>query len=362
MKAIISGGGTGGHIFPAIAIANQLKKLVPDIEILFVGASDRMEMERVPAAGYEIEGLHIQGFNRKNMLKNIRTFMKIIDSLKQSKKIVKRFQPDVAIGVGGYASGPLLYAATKLGIPSLIQEQNSYAGITNKLLSKRVQKICVAYDNMERFFPVDKIIKTGNPVRQEITNLNVSKEEALEYFGLNTRDKVILVVGGSLGARTVNQSICRSLNKLNQSNVQVIWQTGISYFKTAETEASGYKKVKVFKFISRMDMAFVAADIIISRAGASTISELCLVGKPCIFVPSPNVSEDHQTKNALALVEKNAAEMVKDDEADEKLINNVLHLLKNTDRMNELSENILKLGIDNSAELIVNEILKLVKK
>jgi len=362
MKAIISGGGTGGHIFPAISIANQIKKEYPDAEILFVGAKGRMEMEKVPAAGYEIIGLPISGFQRRLTLKNVTFFFKLFTSLQKAKKIIKNFKPDIAIGVGGYASGPLLNIAAKKGIPALIQEQNSFPGITNKLLAKKVQRICVAYDKMERFFPAEKIVKTGNPVRQEITNINVTKEEALDYFELKNGQRVMLIVGGSLGALTINQSICKSLNKLNQSSVQVIWQTGKHFYETAKKEASGYKNVKVFEFISRMDMAFTVADIIISRAGASTISELCLVGKPCVFVPSPNVSEDHQTKNALALVEKNAAEMVTDADAQQKLVNKAIELLNNGDRLKELSSNVLKLGIPNSAELIVQEAMKIINK
>lgn len=361
MKAIISGGGTGGHIFPAISIANQLKDTVNGCEILFVGAKDRMEMERIPAAGYAIEGLPIQGFNRKNMFRNFGTIIKILISLRKSRKIIKRFKPDIAIGVGGYASGPLLFAASKLGIPSIIQEQNSYAGITNKLLAKRVQKICVAYDNMDKFFPAEKIIKTGNPVRQAIVEMNVSKEEGLKHFNISKGKKTILIIGGSLGARTINQSVIKSLNMLNQHNVQIIWQTGKNYIEESRKEANGYSNVRVFDFIKEMDLAFASADLIVSRAGAGTISELCIVGKPCIFVPSPNVSEDHQTANARALVEKKAAYMVADKDAVDTLFYKAIELLQNDAEMELLAKNIKAMEIKNSSEQIVEEILKLIK-
>lgn len=361
MKVIISGGGTGGHIFPAISIANELKRQVPDVDILFVGAIGRMEMERIPAAGYKIVGLPVKGLQRKLTLKNIQTLVNLIVSLRKSKKLVREFQPDFAVGVGGYASGPMLYAASKAGVPCLVQEQNSYAGITNKILSKQAQKICVAYDKMEQFFPVSKIVKTGNPVRQEIVEMSVTKDDGVAEFNLNPQLKTLLVVGGSLGARTINQSMAKSLNKLNQHNVQVIWQTGKLYYEEAKKQSQGYKNIRVMDFISRMDLAFAAADVIISRAGAGTISELCIVGKPCVFVPSPNVSEDHQTKNAMALVEKDAALMVKDSVAKDELVPMVMELIKDEDKMNSLAINIKKLEIKNSAELIVNELLKMRK-
>lgn len=362
MRVIISGGGTGGHIFPALSIANMIKQRDEAAEILFVGADDRMEMERVPAAGYEIIGLPIQGFDRKNMLRNVQTLMKLLRSICKSKKIIKRFKPDVAIGVGGYASGPLLYAASRLGIPSLIQEQNSFAGVTNKLLAKRVRKICVAYDKMDRFFPPEKIIKTGNPVRKEIVEMNVSKEEGLKFFNISSGCRTILIIGGSLGAGTINRSVAKSLNMLNQHNVQLVWQTGKHYYEESKKEAAGYKNVKVFDFIKDMDKAFASADIIISRAGAGTISELCIVGKPCMFVPSPNVSEDHQTANAMALVEKNAAVMVRDCDAADTLFYKAIELLQNEKELKELSENIKKLAITNSSEIIVDEVMALIDK
>jgi UDP-N-acetylglucosamine--N-acetylmuramyl-(pentapeptide) pyrophosphoryl-undecaprenol N-acetylglucosamine transferase len=362
MKAIISGGGTGGHIFPAISIAEQLKKVVPNIEILFVGAIGRMEMEKVPQAGYKIIGLPISGFQRKFSLKNITTLINIFKSLRQAKKIIKDFKPDIAIGVGGYASGPMLYAAQKKGIPTVIQEQNSYAGITNKILAKRVQKVCVAYDGMERFFKPKTIVKTGNPVRPQIQNIKCNKAEAYEHFGLNPDLKTILVVGGSLGARTVNQSVIASLDFIKENNIQVLWQTGKIYYEDAKQKAQGYNDVIVLDFIKQMDFAFTVADVIISRAGAGTISELCIVGKPCVFVPSPNVSEDHQTKNAQALVNKNAAIMIADNDSVNQLFVTSIALLNNETQMQELAKNIQSLAIPNSAELIVNQILDIATK
>lgn len=362
MKAIISGGGTGGHIFPAISIANKIKERYSDAEILFVGAEDRMEMERIPAAGYKIVGLPIQGFARKRLLKNVVTAIKIWKSVKKSNKIIKDFKPDIAIGVGGYASGPLLYAASKAGIPSLIQEQNSYAGVTNKLLAKRVSKICVAYDNMEAFFPAEKIVKTGNPVRQSIVNMNVTKEEGMAHFGIGTGRKIILIIGGSLGARTINNSVIRNLNMLNQHNIQIIWQTGKYYYEESLKVARGYKNVIVMEFIKEMEMAYAAADIIVSRAGAGTISELCIVGKPCLLVPSPNVAEDHQTANTKALVNKSAAVMVTDANAVSDLFVKAIDMLNNQSILNVLSKNIKAMEITNSADLIVDEIENILKK
>lgn len=361
MKVIISGGGTGGHIFPAISIANQIKAVKPDAEILFVGALGRMEMERVPNAGYEIVGLPVQGFVRKNVFKNFSVVRNLMKSLGMAKKIVKDFDPDFAVGVGGYASGPLLWQVAKLGVPAIIQEQNSYPGITNKLLKNKVQKVCVAYDGMERFFPKEKIVKTGNPVRQQILNLPDNKAECVKKFGLNPDKPVVLVVGGSLGARTINHCIAGGLDRLKEKDIQVIWQTGRTYFPQAKKQTEGYEYIQAMEFISNMDEAFAAADLVISRAGASTISELCLVGKPVIFVPSPNVTEDHQTHNAMALVNNNAAEMVKDVTAKDELIDACLALIADESKMNELAENIKPLGISNSAERIVDELFALKK-
>jgi len=290
MKVIISGGGTGGHIFPAISIANELKRQIPDVDIQFVGASGRMEMERVPAAGYKIVGLPVQGLQRKITFKNIVVAFNLLRSMIKARKLVKTFKPDFAVGVGGYASGPMLRAASKNGVPCLIQEQNSFAGVTNKLLAKHVKTICVAYDKMDRFFPAEKIVKTGNPVRREIVEMNVTREQGVAEFGLSPNKMTLLVVGGSLGARTINESVMGMLDRLNQLNIQVLWQTGKFYYDEVAKSAAGYDNVKVNAFISRMDLAYSVADVIVSRAGAGTISELCIVGKPCIFVPSPNVS------------------------------------------------------------------------
>lgn len=363
-RIIISGGGTGGHIFPAISIANALKKLDQDIQILFVGAEGRMEMERVPAAGYDIVGLPVAGFNRKNPFKNIQVLVKLFRSLKVAKRIIKEFSPDVVVGVGGYASGPILRQAGKLGIPFLIQEQNSYAGVTNKLLAKKAGVICVAYDGMERYFPSGKIIKTGNPVRQDFNNINAIKSEALSFFGLDERLPVILVVGGSLGAGTINTSLSANLQDLINSGCQWIWQTGSHYFEdvNALVAVSSAINLKVQGFISRMDYAFAAADVIISRAGAGTISELCLVGKPVILVPSPNVAEDHQTRNAISLSEKGAAILVKDNQAVEKLVYVALQLIKDENRKKSLSENIVKLAERDTDIRIAREVLKLIRE
>jgi len=362
MKIIISGGGTGGHIFPAIAIAKKLMQSLPKAEILFVGAEGRMEMEKVPAAGFNIIGLPVTGMKRGFSIQNISVLVKLYVSIKKAKKILESFKPDVVVGVGGYASGPVLYQAAKLGIPALIQEQNSYAGITNKILSKRVNKICVAYDGLEKYFPTEKIILTGNPVREEIIKIKHSRLDGIKEFNFNPNLKTILVIGGSLGARTINLSVSNSLNMLNQYNVQIIWQTGTSYFKNAKMQSLGYKNVRVHEFIYNMDLAYATADLIISRAGAGTISELCLLGKPAILIPSPNVAEDHQTKNANALVEKDAAVLVTDDDAIGLLMTTALDILSDETKMAELSKNIKSLGISNSAELIVKEILSLTKK
>lgn len=362
MKVIISGGGTGGHIFPAISIAKKIEKIMPKAEILFVGAEGRMEMEKVPANGYKIIGLPVAGMKRGFSLKNINVLIKLLKSLKMAKKIINNFKPDVVIGVGGYASGPVLYQATKLGYPTVIQEQNSFAGLTNKILSKRVDKICVAYDGMEKYFPESKIVLTGNPIREEIINLKPTRQEGIEKFNLNSNLKTVLVIGGSLGARTINLSVSNSLNMLNQYNIQIIWQTGKSYFNTAKMQSLGYKNVRVHEFIYDMDLAYATADMIISRAGAITISELCQLGKPAILIPSPNVAEDHQTKNALALVNKEAAVMITDEEAIGSLMVKALEILTDEQKMKDLSANIKKLAIPNATDLIVKEVLSIIKK
>ncbi|MGB4415133.1 MAG: undecaprenyldiphospho-muramoylpentapeptide beta-N-acetylglucosaminyltransferase [Paludibacter sp.] len=361
-KFIVSGGGTGGHIFPAISIANALKKRFPDADILFVGAIGRMEMERVPAAGYPIEGLPVSGFDRKNLLRNVKVLLNLFRSMRGARKIIRDFRPDVAIGVGGYASAPVLRAASAFGVPTLIQEQNSYAGVTNKLLAKKAAKICVAYDRMEKFFPKEKIVKTGNPVRQDLFKTLPKAKEAYQFFGFDPDKKTLLVVGGSLGARTINQSVTAFLETLAKSGIQVIWQTGKFYFEEALKAAEPFKSpaLLVTDFVSRMDYAYAIADLVISRAGASSISELCLLSKPVILVPSPNVAEDHQTQNALALVRNAAAVMIKDFEAKELLIPKAIELIKNDVELNNLSENILKLAEKDSAERIADEVVKLI--
>ena len=364
LRIIISGGGTGGHIFPAVSIANAIKAKYPDAKILFVGALGRMEMQRVPAAGYEIKGLPICGFDRKHLLKNIAVLFKIWKSQRMAKKIIKDFKPMAAVGVGGYASGPTLNVCAEKGIPCLIQEQNSYAGVTNKLLAKKADKICVAYDGMERFFPAEKIIKTGNPVRQNVLETSISKEEARKQFGLEPNKKTILLVGGSLGARTINESVLGNLEKIKDSDIQFIWQTG-KYYNAAINEQLKGKEIpnlKVLDFVSDMGAAYKAADLVISRAGASSISEFCLIGKPVILVPSPNVAEDHQTKNAMALVNKDAAIYVKDSEAPSVLIDKAINIAGNEQKLSELSQNIKKLGYKNSADVIADEVVKLARR
>jgi UDP-N-acetylglucosamine--N-acetylmuramyl-(pentapeptide) pyrophosphoryl-undecaprenol N-acetylglucosamine transferase len=361
LRIIISGGGTGGHIFPAVSIANAIKAKRPDAKILFVGALGRMEMQRVPAAGYEIKGLPICGFDRKHLLKNFAVLLKIWESQRKAKKIINDFKPMAAVGVGGYASGPTLNVCAGKGIPCLIQEQNSYAGVTNKILAKKADKICVAYDGMERFFPADKIIMTGNPVRQNVLETTITKEDARKQFGLDPGKKTILLVGGSLGARTVNESILQHLDLVKDGSVQFIWQTG-KYYNAAIMEQMKGKELpmlKVTDFISDMGAAYKAADLVISRAGASSISEFCLIGKPVILVPSPNVAEDHQTKNAMALVNKDAAMFVKDSEAADKLLQIAIDTVKDDNKLNSLSENIKKLGLTNSADVIADEVIKL---
>lgn len=365
LRIIISGGGTGGHIFPAVSIANAIRAKYPEAKILFVGALGRMEMQRVPAAGYEIVGLPISGFNRKNMLKNVVVLYRIWKSQQMAKKIIRKFNPMAAVGVGGYASGPMLNQCTKMGIPCLIQEQNSYAGVTNKILSKKVDRICVAYDGMERFFPADKIVKTGNPVRQALLDTKLTKAEALKSFGLSEDKKTILIVGGSLGARTVNESVLQNLDMIKESGVQFIWQTGKYYNASIMAELKQRRTVPslhVTDFISDMGAAYKAADLVISRAGASSISEFCLIGKPVILVPSPNVAEDHQTKNAMALVNKNAALYVKDADAPAEVVKLALQTVKDDARLKELSENILKLALPDSADIIANEVVKLARR
>lgn len=360
-RFIISGGGTGGHIFPAIAIANALKRIDPKAEILFVGASGRMEMEKVPAAGYKIIGLDIQGIQRGSIVKNLMFPFKVFNSLRKASRIIRDFKPDAAIGVGGYASGPLLFAASLSGIPTLIQEQNSYAGVTNKLLAKRAKKICVAFDGMEKFFPADKIIKTGNPIRKESVDIAGKRLSAMELLRLSPDKKTILVTGGSLGARTLNNSILAGLDKIIAADVQVIWQTGKVYYKgIIEKLGEDYHpNVRIMEFLNRMDLAYAAADVIISRAGAGTIAELCVVKKPVILVPSPNVAEDHQTKNALALVQENAALMVADRDAEAKLVDTALKLLNDKDKQKTISTNIGKLALPNADDVIAKEIIQI---
>ncbi|MCC8424127.1 undecaprenyldiphospho-muramoylpentapeptide beta-N-acetylglucosaminyltransferase [Mucilaginibacter sp. UR6-11] len=360
-RIIISGGGTGGHIFPAIAIANALKKLDPATEILFVGANGRMEMDKVPAAGYKIIGLNIQGIQRKSLWKNILFPVKLFNSVNKSLKIIKDFKPDAVVGVGGYASGPLLYAASLKGIPYLIQEQNSYAGITNKWLGKKAEKVCVAFDGMEQFFPAEKIIKTGNPIRSESVDIAGKKLQALELYKLSAGKKTIMVTGGSLGARTLNNSVLAHLDKIIAADVQLIWQTGKVYYKSiiAQLGENYHPNVRIMEFVNRMDLAYAAADVIISRAGAGTIAELCVIKKPVILVPSPNVAEDHQTKNALALVHDQAAIFVADRDAEEKLIDKALALLDDKDLQKKLSDNISKMALPGADQVIAKEVIQI---
>lgn len=363
LRVIISGGGTGGHIFPAVSIANEIKAKRPDAKILFVGAEGRMEMQRVPAAGYPIKGLPIAGFNRKNLLKNIPVLFKIMESRRMARRILRDFRPQVAVGVGGYASGPTLNVAESMGIPTLLQEQNSYAGVTNKLLAKKARKICVAYDGMSRFFPADKILFTGNPVRQNLLEGTVQKDDAVRSFGLVPGKRTILVIGGSLGARTLNESILGNLPLVKQqNNVQFVWQTG-KYYSSAIKEELDRRgcpdNLKVMDFIADMKQAYAAADLVISRAGAGSISEFCLLGKPVILVPSPNVAEDHQTKNALALVQKNAALYVPDTEARRSLLPLAINTVADHEKLESLSRNIIQLARPNAASDIADEVIKL---
>ena len=364
LRIIISGGGTGGHIFPAVSIANAIRAKHPDAEILFVGALGRMEMQRVPDAGYKIVGLPICGFDRKNMLKNFAVLYKIWKSQRMAKQIIRRFKPMAAVGVGGYASGPMLNECAKHGIPCLIQEQNSYAGVTNKILAKKVDRICVAYDGMERFFPVDKIVKTGNPVRQALLDTKLTQAEARRSLGLDETKKTVLIVGGSLGARTMNESVMQHLDDIKASGVQFVWQTGKYYHASILERLKGrddLPMLKVTDFISDMGAAYKAADLVISRAGASSISEFCLIGKPVILVPSPNVAEDHQTKNAMALVDKDAALYVKDADALSQVIGLAVKTVKDDARLAALAANIKKLALPDSADTIAAEVVELAR-
>ena len=365
LRIIVSGGGTGGHIFPAISIANAIKEMRPDTEILFVGAEGRMEMQRVPAAGYPIKGLPVAGFDRKNLFKNIPVLIKLFKSQRMAKQIIKEFRPHAAVGVGGYASGPTLKVAGNMGIPTLLQEQNSYAGVTNKLLAKKAHKICVAYEGMERFFDKNKIILTGNPVRQGLLNHSINREEAIRSFHLDPTKKTVLILGGSLGARTINQCVIENLGKIKTSGVQFIWQTGKIYINeaiAAIANAGDVTMLHVTDFISNMAAAYSSADLVISLAGAGSISEFCLLEKPIILVPSPNVAEDHQTKNALALVNKNAALYVKDANAKEELIDKAIQTVNQPGLLNNLSINIGKLAFTDSANIIAKEVIKLAEK
>ena len=362
LKVIISGGGTGGHIFPALSIANALKALQPDVEILFVGAEGRMEMKRVPAAGYKIKGLPIAGFDRQHFLNNIGLPLKMWKSNRMVRRILRDFGPHVVVGVGGYASFPTLAAASTMGIPCLIQEQNSFAGKTNKVLGRKVKKICVAYEGMERFFPASKILLTGNPVRQQLMECKLSRAEAIEKLGFDPIRPVILIVGGSLGARTINESVLAHLHLIRESKVQIVWQTGSYYFEDIKRQLSEQgcpANLKVTDFINRMDEAYRAADLVISRAGASSISELCLLGKPSILVPSPNVAEDHQTHNAMALVHRDAALLVRDVDARVQLLPLAVTTAKDDPTLRRLSENARAMGLPDSARIIAEEVIKL---
>ena len=360
LRFIISGGGTGGHIFPAVAIANELRRRLPDAEILFVGANGRMEMTRVPDAGYRIVGLDITGLQRRLTPQNLLFPVRVFRAVRKAGKLIEEFRPDAVVGVGGYASAPVLLAATSRAIPSLIQEQNSYAGLVNKLLAKRVNRICVAYEGMEKFFPADKLVLTGNPVRTEISRGD--RAEALHFFGLDPNRKTLLVVGGSLGARTLNQATAAALLRLREAGIQLLWQTGKLYFPEACQQADQAAGLHALEFIQRMDLAYAAADVVISRAGALSVSELCLTGKACILVPSPNVAEDHQTKNALALVSKGAAVLITDEHAPARLYDEALRLLSDPERQQQLSLRVRALARPDATVTIVDELLKLVKR
>lgn len=363
MKVLIGGGGTGGHVFPAIAIAQALRKIDPEIDILFVGAKDKIEMEKVPAAGFRIIGLPAAGFQRKNMLKNISLPFKLISCMIQANRIIKDFRPDIAVGVGGYASGPILKAAASHNVPIVLQEQNSHAGVTNKILAKKASRIFTAYDGMEKYFQADKIMFTGNPVRSDIVDNNFTREDACKEFGLDPQKTTVLSVGGSLGAGTINKSIMSHLDEFAKAGIQIIWQTGKYYYDDimSNFDANKYPDIHPMAFVKRMDLAYKAADVVVSRSGALSVSELCLAAKPVIFIPSPNVAEDHQTKNAMALVGKDAAMMVKDSEAEQKLFEAVSSLCADSGKRVSFSENIYKLAVKNSAELIANEIIGMIK-
>ncbi|MBR9854693.1 MAG: undecaprenyldiphospho-muramoylpentapeptide beta-N-acetylglucosaminyltransferase [Algicola sp.] len=358
-RFILSGGGTGGHIYPAVAIANELKRRYPDAEFLFVGAKDKMEMEKVPQAGYKIKGLWISGIQRKLTLKNLMFPFKLISSLLEARKIVKQFKPHVAIGTGGFASGPLLRMAESSGVPCVLQEQNSFAGITNKLLAGKAQKICVAYDGMERFFPKEKIVKTGNPIRTDLVEVKEGKKAAATFFGLNGDEKTVLILGGSLGARRINQLIEKELDFFKERGLQILWQCGKLYYDDYKKYNS--ETIKVLAFVNRMDLAYSTADVIISRAGAGSVSELCLVGKPVIFIPSPNVAEDHQTQNAKALVAKDAAIMLRENELDAEFEHAFSGLMDSKEVQEKLGANIKKMAMPKATEHIVDEIEKLLK-
>lgn len=363
LRIIISGGGTGGHIFPAVSIANAIREISPSAEILFVGAEGRMEMQRVPAAGYEIKGLPVAGFDRKHLWRNVSVLIKLMKSRRLARKIVSEFRPQVAVGVGGYASGPTLDVAQKMGIPTLLQEQNSYAGVTNKLLAKKAKRICVAYEGMERFFPAEAIMMTGNPVRQNLLHAHHTREEAIAAMGLDPAKRTVLLIGGSLGARTLNDSVLENLSLIRQQkHIQFVWQTGKYYSKSIAERLAAQRcpeNLKVMDFISNMDVAYAATDLVISRAGAGSISEFCLLGKPVILVPSPNVAEDHQTKNAMALVQKDAALFVADAEAPRTLMPLAVNTVNDAAKLASLSENVKKLAMPNAAEVIAREVIKL---
>jgi UDP-N-acetylglucosamine--N-acetylmuramyl-(pentapeptide) pyrophosphoryl-undecaprenol N-acetylglucosamine transferase len=362
-KILISGGGTGGHVFPAISIAKAIKRRFPESEILFVGAQNRIEMEKVPNAGFEIIGLPVIGFERKLSFKNIVFFFKLAQSLLKAKRIVKSFKPNIAIGVGGFASGPVLYYSSRRKIPTLLQEQNSFAGVTNKILGKKASKICVAYENMDRYFSEEKIILTGNPIRKDLYLEKEKIDEAYQYFNLNKEKKVLLIIGGSLGARTINHSVRDHISNLSKTDIQIIWQTGKYFIDEANRLVKEIKaeNIHVHQFINRMDYAFAVANLVVSRAGAGTISELAVLGKPVILVPSPNVSEDHQTKNAMALVEKEAAVLIKDNVSKDELIPKAMSLLDSNEELKKLSDNILKLALPKADETIVDEVQKILE-
>jgi len=359
MKYLISGGGTGGHIFPAISIANELRARDPKCDILFIGAESRMEMKRVPEAGYDIVGLKVQGFDRKHLLRNIKVLWNLAGSMIKARRVIRQFAPDVAIGVGGYASGAALRVAEQMGIPVLLQEQNSFAGVTNKMLAPKARTICVAYEGMERFFPKERIVITGNPVRQDLFSSEIDREEAFRFFGLDSSRKTLLVIGGSLGARTINYAMIAGVKRLKEAGVQVVWQTGRYYYSECKAAAMNMEGIIATEFISRMDYAYAVADVVISRAGASSISELCLLGKPSILVPSPNVAEDHQTCNARALSDRGAAILVKDKDALHSMVGEAINLINDDAQRQSLSTEILKMALPNAASMIVDEIYKL---